>query len=162
MKLCVWQIDLPKGYIFIADKRSRLNNIDSKSYLKFEEYGIQGSPLVNISFNDKIDEAAIFDTGSEILYTMAERVFKIAQDKSIFKSENIRKQKGKRGTVFGDSASDTLTYVFLDKLALDEKIVFKEIEVEVLSDVSLIGTKILEQYVATIDFKKNRIYYKPN
>lgn len=160
MKLCVWQINLKNGYIYITKKHTQLNYINKKQYFKFDSYGLQGSPLVKVSYNNKLDEAAIFDTGSQTLYTMSQNAFNIGFNNKIFNSNEIRKEEGKRGTVFGEANLDSLTFLTLKSLQLDEKLNFNNLEVEVLTDVSLIGTKFLEQYIVTFDFNRNKIYYK--
>lgn len=160
MRLCVWQIDVSKKQIYLTHKNSKLKNIEPKSFLKFEHYGKYGSPLVQVSYNNKIEEAALFDTGSTQMYTMCTRAFDIGT-RETFKPSDIRTKPGRVGTVFGDSGIDSITCVSVAKLSLNEKIIFNAIEVEVLSDVSLIGTAFLEKYITTLDFRRQRIYYSP-
>ncbi len=159
LQLCIWQFDLNNRKLFITDKISRLANHTKNQFLSFRRYGLQGSPLIKVTHNDRIDEEAIFDTGSDLLFTLSTGIYKLGCERSVFSDERSEHISGQRGTIFGQAKLNDITFINIDNLRIGSKLVFDNVRAEVLSDVSLIGTQFLEKYITTLDFKKNRLYY---
>lgn len=153
LRKAYWQIDYKNRIIIFSDKISKF--IISKKAFKFDMISKGwGSPLVNVNLNG-IDKKFIFDTGSN---------GKITTGKEFQKELNSYKEKVNYLTITKKRKNEQTYnnyYAFIEEINIGDLNLKKQIISLEKGVSSLIGNRLFENFIVTIDWKNDKFILDP-
>lgn len=155
IKNYAWQIDYPNKKIIVTDQFKKLPNLQNAIKLPVT-FNSRLMPYLTVKINGK-KEKMMFDLGSSTLFSMTDKTaMKYANPEDIVQIEG-------GGTEGGNGKIDEIVSVF--KAGTIEigsiKYTNKEVLFAKSSNESLIGNAIIKDYIVTMDFKEDAIYFMP-
>lgn len=158
LPLGVWQVDLKNSVLRFNTEASNLPYIKESQQVKLYSFGYPHAPILDVQFAAKARSKAMLDTGSPTYFAISPDDYA-----GTAKAGGIGKEVsgyGSRGESLGGQApnGDQLQ-VELKSLSL-EKISLGRVEA-IKRDLSpsLIGAKILEHFIVTLDSKSRTAYF---
>lgn len=159
LPLGAWQFDLEKSVLRFSSSLKKLPNINEAKKLKLHQFGYPFMPILDVHFAKNAHSKAMLDTGSPTFFSICTPDLGGAK-----KNSGIGKTVtgyGSPGSSLGGQASETeLLLVELKNLAID-KLKLGTVVAEKRDLVpSLIGARILENYIITLDSRSKEAYFK--
>lgn len=158
LPLGAWQIDLKNKVFRFNTNLKELPNLKNARKLKLYQFGYPFMPIFDVQFAKKARSKAMFDTGAPTFFSISSRDLEGTQ-----KASGIGKTKagfGSPGTSLGGQAPNTqLLQVELKNLAIDSIKLGNVTAVKREHSPSLIGSRILENYIITLDSRSNSAYF---
>lgn len=166
LKNSIWQINYETKELMVADKLSKLNNINDAIKIPFTPASITGSPILSIVLNDSLTMNWILDTGFNGFITFSNA------DKDIFlkkipKKDIVSNYSLGYNTIYGKDTSTAIAYLLNASLNIGEHnfsnvpVTFGKYKNISRKKNGVIGNKFLENFIVTIDWKENYIYLLP-
>lgn len=166
LKNSIWQINYETKELMVADKLSKLNNINDAIKIPFTPASITGSPILSIVLNDSLTMNWILDTGFNGFITFSN------EDKDIFlkkipKKDIVSNYSLGYNTIYGKDTSTAIAYLLNTTLNIgghnfsNVPVTFGKYKNISRKKNGVIGNKFLEKFVVTIDWKGNYIYLLP-
>ncbi len=159
MPLLCWQIDFQKKALTLTDDSGRLHHIKQAQKSKLKVGGYPFHPIVEYKINHEFTDNAMFDTGSSELLHLNQLALAELKKQKIIKRD-VTQGFGSFGVSAGGLGQDsTFHLVSLDKLSIGE-LLFEDIEVWSRTvPPTLIGSKVFETHVVTLDYGKETVYF---
>jgi len=154
IKNYIWQIDYPNKKIIVTDRISRIVNL--KQAVKVPvTFNSRLMPYIEVKINGK-KEKMMFDLGSATLFSMTE---KIAKKHGI---ENAITLTG-GGTEGGNGVIKEPIYIINSGKVEIKNLLYlnKPIYYTSTNNEPLIGNPIIKDYIVTMNFKDDEIYFLP-
>lgn len=154
----VIQFDSQNQLIRIANSTSKLNldGLTGSDVLLDN----QGSPFLKFNIGKKISEYVMFDSGSDVFYSMAHgkvKKFRKAKDFTIIHQAVGSNQVG----LYGMDNSEETSLLRIPFVRLNGVSINNIISESSNNNNSRIGSGILEYGVLTLDYKMKKSYFKP-
>ncbi|MFK8011234.1 MAG: aspartyl protease family protein [Marinicellaceae bacterium] len=161
MPLTNWQINFNQKHIILTDDTSQLNFIKKTKTAPLKVYNYPFMPIIEFEVNNKFKDNALFDTGSTELLQLFDSAFIELKKQKLLNSDS-QKANGIFGESGGGRGKDQEYYLTtLKKLSIGE-LDFKKIKVWTRPHApSLIGARIFESHVVTLDYKNKIVYFYP-
>ncbi|UCZ56377.1 aspartyl protease family protein [Desulfurispirillum indicum] len=159
LSLGAWQLDLKDSVLRFNTKLQSLPHIKESKKLKMYQFGYPYTPIFDVIFARNARSKAMLDTGSPTFFSIS------SPDLSGTKKANgIGKTLygyGSAGRSLGGQSPDTeLLQVELINLAIDKIKLGRVVAVSRDLSPSLIGAKILERYIVTLDSRSESAYFR--
>ncbi|WP_306564709.1 aspartyl protease family protein [Flavobacterium lindanitolerans] len=154
IKNYIWQIDYPRKKIIVTDQIGKIANLQ-KAIKVPVTFNSRLMPYIEVRINGK-KEKMMFDLGSSTLFSMTEKAAK-KHDK-----ENVCEIIG-GGTEGGNGTIKESIYV-MNSGKLEIKNLYysnKPILYTSSNNESLIGNPIIKDYIVTLNFKDDEMYFLP-
>jgi hypothetical protein len=156
MRKCFWQIDYLKQQLTFASNLDSLKVPASASSFSFKPL-LTGTPLVEVELEGVKCDGNIFDTGSSGAVTLSAGSFKKVMKKNpAFK--HIRGVGSSSSGLYG-AGFDT-TYMASTTLKAGTFTAANKV-VEFKRDKGNLGSDFFKDYIVTIDWKQNKIWFVP-
>jgi hypothetical protein len=154
IKNYIWQIDYPGMKIIVTDQISKLPNLQNAIKLPVT-FNSRLMPYVTVKVDGK-KEKMMFDLGSSALFSITdETAGKYSKGKEIIEIEG-------GGTEGGNGKIDEIVSVFKANTDIGAiKYTNKQMLFAKSSNENLIGNPIIKDYIITLDFKNDVIYFVP-
>ncbi|WP_286269105.1 retropepsin-like aspartic protease [Thalassotalea hakodatensis] len=159
LPLGVWQLDLKNAVLRFNTNLQDLDYIKGSKQLKLYQFGYPYMPILDVSFAKKARSKAMFDTGSPTFFAISFADFNGAK-----KANGIGKTVsgyGSPGASLGGQAANTeLLQAELKNLVIDKLELGRVVAKRRKLSPSLIGARILENYIVTLDSRSEKAYFK--
>ncbi|WP_461587699.1 aspartyl protease family protein [Winogradskyella sp.] len=154
MRKAIWKIDYQNKQITITDELDNLNITKEYNTISFKEK-TQGTPLIDLNFDNVEVSNLTFDTGSNGNISLPTKALKVLQ-----KQKEVKSTYAIGSTSYGvggKAKTDTLYYGIIDHLkignaTLDDKIL------EFSTHDDNIGNNYFENYDVILDWQNQKIY----
>ncbi len=155
MQQAVWQIDFQEKEIRIAPSATAFDLRNARS-LAFS-HSTQGTPLVDVRIGSETMEDVRVDFGSgNGITTLRSKI----PDSTLARAELVT--LGTAGVGLYGPQQDTVHYLYHDSLRIaGQAIPPAVLRVRPLTE-GLLGLRFWRQYLVTIDWQHNRLYFEPN
>ena len=157
--LGAWQFDLKDSVLRFSTTLNQLPHIKESTKLKLYQFGYPYMPIFDVRFEKKARSKALFDTGASTFFAISSQDLHGAK-----KAGGVGKVingYGSPGSSLGGQAPDTtLVRAELKALAIDKLKLESIVAAERHLNPSLIGAKILEKYIVTLDARTQSAYFK--
>ena len=153
MRLCVWRVDYSKNTLLLTNQPEKLSN--SLSYLETQ---FKTDRQHNIKIDFKTQHATIknlkIDYGSTGYINVPNKVYNVLMERGDL-GDPLTEVGYRQGGIFGEIESDTIEIGVVESGKIDS---FDFGKVEILSSgKGLLGTKILKNYIVTMDWSNRTI-----
>ena len=161
MPLTNWQINFNHKNIVLTDDSSKLDFIKKAKKAPLKIYNYPFMPIMEFDVNNKFKDNALFDTGSTELFHLYDLAFNELKKQNLLNSD-IHQANGTFGESGGGRGKDqSFNLVTLKKLSIGE-LDFKNTKVWTRPHApSLIGARIFESQIVTLDYKNKTVYFYP-
>lgn len=159
LPLSNWQINFQSKALILTNDNRQLDYINGAKKAKLEVSGYPFYPILTYQINDTFKDNALFDTGNTELFHLNEQAFEALKTQNIVNSE-IHKAWGVFGESAGGRGEDQIFHLVpIRKFSIGE-VGFTDIRVWTRASApSLIGSRILESQVVTLDYTNETIYF---
>lgn len=156
MRKCFWQLDYVKQTVTFSDHMDSLRIAPNASSFSFKPM-ITGTPMVEVEANGVKCDGNIFDTGSSGAITLSAKSFKKikAADPALVSVRGI----GSSSSGLYGAGYDT-SYVAKASLKMGS-FSFKDYPTEFKRDKGNLGSDFFKNYIVTMDWKQNKIWFSP-
>lgn len=161
LPLAKWQIDFKHKQLIITNDLDKLKHVKKASRATLKSFGYPHAPILAHKLNGEFSDHAMFDTGNSELIQLN----KLAYDELIKRGLLDGKITTAFGS-FGESAggggkNSPYSQFRLEELAIGN-LKLDAIDVWTRPIVpTLIGAKILESHIVTLDYAGKQIYFQP-
>ena len=159
LPLGAWQLDLKDSVLRFNTKLELLPHIKKSKKLKLYQFGYPYMPLLDVTYAKKARSKAMLDTGSPTFFSISSTDLRGSK-----KASGIGKTVfgyGSPGSSLGGQAPNTeLLQIEMKNLAIDKLKLGRVVAVRRDLSPSLIGAKMLERYIVTLDSRSESAYFK--
>ncbi|MGZ3865319.1 MAG: aspartyl protease family protein [Bacteroidia bacterium] len=156
MRKCFWQIDYVKQQLTFSDHLDSLKISSDASSFTFKPL-LTGTPIVEVEANGVKCEGNIFDTGSSGAITLSSKSLK--KLKAAMPSLAIVRGIGSSSSGLYGAGYDT-SYVAKTDFKMGTFSI-KGYATEFKRDKGNLGSDFFKNYIVTMDWKQNRIWFSP-
>ncbi|MEM7019660.1 MAG: aspartyl protease family protein, partial [Pseudomonadota bacterium] len=162
MPLTQWQINFEDNQLILGGRLDDYKFIKGAKRASMQTYNYPFTPIVEHKINDELKDNAIFDTGNTELLHLNIKAFDELKKRGALNLGSIKNAHGTFGESAGGRGNDTdFQQVALDSLSIGE-LEFSNLSVWSRPQVpTLIGAKVFESQIVTLDYKNNRIHFYP-
>ena len=159
MPLTNWQINFKDKHIILTDDTSQLDYIKKAQKAELKIYNYPFMPIMEYTINKKFKDNALFDTGSTELLHLFDKAYQ-----ELIKQKLVNSQAQIAHGTFGESGGgrgkdNTFHFTSIKKLNIGE-LDFKDSQVWTRPHApSLIGSKIFESQIVTLDYTNKAAYF---
>ncbi len=158
LPLGAWQLDLRDSVLRFNTDVDALPNIKNAKQLTLYQFGYPNMPIFDVRFAKKARSKAMLDTGSPTLFTISSQDLAGAE-----KASGVGRAVygyGSPGSSLGGQAPNSeLLQVELKNLSIDKLKLGPVVAVGRDLSPSLIGAKILEHFIVTLDSRSEIAYF---
>ncbi len=159
LPLGAWQIDLESSVLRFNTSLKHLPHIKDAQRQKLYQFGYPFMPIFDVQFAKKARSKAMLDTGSPTFFAISSP--DLAGTKKASGISRMVTGDGSPGSSLGGQAPSTeLIQVELDQLAIGDLVLGKVVAMGRASPPSLIGARILESFIVTLDSRSKAAYFK--
>lgn len=159
LPLGAWQLDLKDSVLRFNTNLESLPHIEKSKKLKLYQFGYPYMPIFDVTYAKRARSKAMFDTGSPTFFAISSPDL-IGSRKASGIGKTVSGY-GSPGSSLGGQAPDAkLLQVELKNLAIDTLNLGRVVAVGRDLSPSLIGAKILERYVVTLDSRSESAYFE--
>lgn len=155
IKNYIWQIDYPRRKIIVTDQPAKITGLENAIRIPVT-FNKRLMPYINAKFNGRT-ETIMFDLGSSSSFTMTEKkARRYCKDKKVIEIVGSGSEGG-NGLLRETVKIMNIDSVQIGPLQLkDQPVVFTPSVQELL-----IGAPIIKQYIITLRFADNELYFSP-
>lgn len=156
-----WQIDLGRERIVLASRTGDLDHLEGAARADLTVSGYPFMPVVGHRINGSFSDNALFDTGNTELLHLNDRALDELQRQGSVGSVSATASGVFGGSAGGRAEDRYFRRVPLDRLSIGD-LELMDLEVWTRTDVpTLIGAKILQSHVVTLDYSGGNVYFSP-
>jgi predicted aspartyl protease len=159
LPLGIWQLDLKSSVLRFNTNLQGLPHIKGSKQLKLYQFGYPYMPILDVTFAKKAQSKAMFDTGSPTFFAISSADLKGTKKASGI-GKTVSGYGSPGGSLGGQAPNIELQQVELKNLTIDKlklgRVVAKRRELSP----SLIGARVLENYIITFDSSSGSAYFK--
>ena len=159
MKTAIWKIDYANQIITISNSRDELNLSSPKKIISFKTK-TQGTPLINIKFNNVLQKNVTYDTGSNKGISAPKKIL----DKLLKADASIPTAYGfgvSSYGLYGPGKMDSLYFAKVDSISIGDITLKNELIQFKKSGSILLGTGFFKNYDTVLDWFKKEIILLP-
>lgn len=159
LPLGAWQIDLKNAALRFNTNLQELPHVKGSNKLKLYQFGYPYMPILDVTYAKKARSKAMFDTGSPTFFAISSADLNGAKKASGI--DTTVSGYGSPGSSLGGQAPNIeLLQVELKNLTIDKLELGRVVAEKRALSPSLIGGKILKNYIATLDSRSESAYFK--
>ncbi|MEJ2419546.1 MAG: aspartyl protease family protein [Exilibacterium sp.] len=159
LPLGVWQLDLKDSVLRFNTKLESLPHIKKSKKLKLYQFGYPYMPIFDVTYAKKARSKAMLDTGSPTFFSISSPDLSGSKKASGI-GKTVFGYGSPGGSLGGQAPNTELLQVELKNLAIDKLKLGRVVAVRRDLSPSLIGAKILERYIVTLDSRSESAYFK--
>ncbi|MEM6327578.1 MAG: aspartyl protease family protein [Bacteroidota bacterium] len=161
MPLANWQIDLERERVILASRTDDLEHVAGAARADLVVSGYPFMPVVSHRINGSFADNALFDTGNTELLHLNIRAFEQLRRQGLIDSVSATASGVFGGSAGGQAETQEFFRVPLDRLSIGG-LDLLDLEVWTRARVpSLIGAKLLQSHVVTLDYSGGNVYFSP-
>jgi predicted aspartyl protease len=158
LKLGAWQVDLQNSVLRFSTDVSKLPNIAGARRSKLYNFGYPHTPIFDVQFAKTARSKAMFDTGSPAYFAISPADYAgVSKEGGIGRTISGYGSAG--GSLGGEAPASDQLQVELKKFSLGEIEIGRVGAVQRTLSPSLIGAKMLEHYIVTLDTSSELAYF---
>ena len=159
LPLGAWQFDLKNSVLRFHTELKKLPNIKGAKKLKLYQFGYPFMPIFDVTYAKNARSKAMFDTGSPTYFSISPPDLAGAKKASGI-SETLSGYGSPSGSLGGQAPEMELIKARLKDLAIDGLRLGPVVAEGRTLSPSLIGAKILNNYIVTLDSRSERAFFK--
>lgn len=159
LPLGIWQIDLKNSVLRFNTNLQDMPHIKGSVILRLHQFGYPYMPILDVRYSKKSQSKALFDTGSPSFFTISSADFEgTTKSKGIGRTLSGYGSPG--GSLGGQAPNTELMQVELKELTIDKLKLGRVVAQRRELSPSLIGARMLENYIITFDSRSGRAYFE--
>ncbi|MCW9000790.1 MAG: aspartyl protease family protein, partial [Kangiellaceae bacterium] len=161
LPLAKWQIDFDRKQLVITDELNSLKHLKGAKTAELKSFGYPHAPILVHKLNGEFTDHAMFDTGNSELIQLNKLAYEELKKRGL-----LKKDANQAFGSFGESAGGLGQMTNYSQFELDELTIgslgLNNVDVWTRPIVpTLIGAKILESHIVTLDFSGSQIFFYP-
>lgn len=158
LALGAWQVDLQGSRLRFEKQLADLPNLKEATRVDLYDFGYPHAPIMDIQFTDNAKSKALFDTGAPTFFTVSSPDLEGASKNSGV-GRTVEGFGSSGGSLGGQAPMSEQLLVELKSLSIGELTLGRVESMQRDLSPSLIGAKLLDQFIVTFDVQSKSAYF---